>query len=435
MIAQGRWHATHYALSLKDSSLSVAIDRDEIVACDRAGRLYTVFQGGRHHRRSLNGTVLQKWTPLQATSPAGVTTERQRRWLMDAEADHVIDSAAAQFQQLHSALGSPAWEWVTPPDHSSALDDLLQVIERAAHFNSVAARSDAARFAEVYNPIGILPPDQYLALVLQATTGCSFNTCTFCDLYQQPFRVKSPDEFRQHIRQVRDYLGASILLRQRAIFLGAANALAVPMARLLPLFEIIQESCHSEPRSGEESHVGHAEIPRRHTAAPRNDTTPVYAFLDAFTGTRKSVEDYRALAELGLKRVYIGLESGHDPLLEFVRKPGHAQDAIETVQTIKGAGINVGLIVMIGLGGDRFAAGHVTDTIAVLNQMPLGEGDLIYFSDLVEEPNTLYPQLAQQHDIRALGAEGRSGQRAALRAGLPSHGVKVSNYDVREFVY
>ena len=79
------------------------------------------------------------------------------------------------------------------------------------------------------------------------------------------------------------------------------------------------------------------------------------------------------MAELGLKRVYIGLESGHDPLLEFVRKPGHAQDAIETVQTIKAAGINVGLIVMIGLGGDRFAAGHVADTIAVLNQMPLGD--------------------------------------------------------------
>jgi len=147
------------------------------------------------------------------------------------------------------------------------------------------------------------------------------------------------------------------------------------------------------------------------------------------------VEDYRALAELGLKRVYIGLESGHDPLLEFVRKPGHAGDAIETVQTIKAAGINVGLIVMIGLGGDRFAAGHVADTIVVLNQMPLGKGDLIYFSDLVEEPGTPYPTLAQQHDIHALGAEGRSGQRAALRAGLHAHGVKVSNYDVREFVY
>ncbi len=145
---------------------------------------------GCHHRRSLNGAVLQKWT----------TDERQRRWLDQAEADQLIDDAAEQFRQLHAALGAPDWEWVTPPDRSSALDDLLQVIERAAHFDSVTARSDAARFAEVYSPIGILPPDQYLALVLQATVGCSFNTCTFCDLYHQPFRIKTPDEFRQHLR-------------------------------------------------------------------------------------------------------------------------------------------------------------------------------------------------------------------------------------------
>jgi hypothetical protein len=414
MIVQGRWRATSYALSLKDSSLSVAINGDEIVACDLAGRLYTAYDHGRHHRRSLNGTVLQKWTP-----PVGPTTERQRRWLTGAEADQVIDYAAAHFQQLHTALGSPDWEWLTSPDRSSALGELLQVIERAAHFDSVAARSDAARFAEVYQPIGMLPPDQYLALVLQATTGCSFNTCTFCDLYQQPFRIKSPDEFRRHIRQVRDYLGASILLRQRAIFLGAANALAIPMPRLRPIFEVMAAEFLPSPEN---------------RGRPRASAW-VGAFLDAFTGTRKSIADYRTLAELGLRRVYIGLESGHDPLLEFVRKPGHARDAIETVQTIKAAGINVGLIVMIGLGGDRFAAGHVADTIAVLNQMPLGEGDLLYFSDLVEEPGTPYPVLAQQHDIHALGTEGRSGQRAALRAGLQWHGVKVSNYDVREFVY
>jgi radical SAM superfamily enzyme YgiQ (UPF0313 family) len=132
--------------------------------------------------------------------------------------------------------------------------------------------------------------------------------------------------------------------------------------------------------------------------------------------------------------VYIGLESGHDPLLEFVRKPGHAADAVQTVQTIKAAGVSVGLIVLIGLGGERFAAGHVADTIAVLNQMHLNSGDLLYFSDLVEAAGTPYPALAEQHDIRALTAEARAAQRDQIRSGL-SPGAKLSNYDVREFVY
>lgn len=421
MIVQGRWHAITYALSLKDSSLSAAINRDDVVACDRAGRLYSVYHDGRHHRRSLGGPILQKWT----------IGERQRRWLTYPEADRLIDRAADQFRQLDRALRAPDWEWITPPDRASALDDLLQVVGRAAQFDSAAARVDAARFAEVYaannarsissRPIGILPPDQYLALVLQATEGCSFNTCTFCDLYRQPFRVKTPAEFRQHLGRVCAYLGDSLLLRRRSIFLGAANALAIPMARLLPIFEIIHEWRHSEElrSGGEESH------------APSG----IYAFLDAFTGTRKDVNDYQALAKLGLRRVYIGLESGHDPLLEFVRKPGHAQDAIETVQAIKSAGINVGVIVMIGLGGDRYAEGHVADTMRVLHAMPFGAGDLLYFSDLVEEPGTPYPWLAQQHGLRALNAAERAAQRRSLWCGLQLTGVKISNYDVREFVY
>jgi radical SAM superfamily enzyme YgiQ (UPF0313 family) len=417
MIAQGRWHTTSYALSLKDSSLSVAIKGDYVVVCDRAGRLYSVYRAGLHHRRSLNGTILQKWT----------THERQRRWLDQGEADRVIDDAAEEFRRLHAALRASEWEWVTPPDQPSALADLLRVIDRAAQFDSAAARSDAACFAEVYsansarsassNPIGILPPDQYLALVLQATVGCSFNTCTFCDLYHQPFRIKTPDEFRQHIRKVREYLGDSILLRQRSIFFGAANALTIPLPRLLPLFDIMRDEFAASPAVRGRAGVG------------------VYAFLDAFTGTRKSEEDYRALAERGLKRVYIGLESGHDPLLEYVRKPGHARDAIETVQAIKAAGINVGLIVLIGLGGERFAAGHAADTVEVLNQMPLDSGDLLYFSDLVEEPGTPYPLLAQQHGIRALDRSERAAQRNMIRNGLSLSGVKISNYDVREFVY
>ena len=415
MIVQGRRHATSYALSLKASSLSVAINGDHIVVCDLAGRLYSVYHAGVHQRRSLNGSVLQKWT----------TDERQRCWLDQVAADQLIDDAVEVLRQLRAALGAPDWEWVTPPDRSSSLDELLQVIDRAVCFDSDTARSDASRFAEVYSPIGILPPDQYLALVLQATVGCSFNTCTFCDLYHQPFRIKTPDEFRRHIREVCEYLGDSISLRQHSIFLGAANALAIPMPRLLPLLEIIQEEIRPshQPLS----------LARTGTCAARGEG--VYAFLDAFTGTRKSVEDYRALAALGLKRVYIGLESGHDPLLEFVRKPGHAADAIETVQAIKTAGINVGIIVLIGLGGERFGAGHTTDTIDALNQMQLDSGDLLYFSDLVEEPGTPYPILAEQQGIRALTRSERAAQRSMIRGSLQSSSVKISNYDVREFVY
>lgn len=420
MIIRGRWHDTAYTLSLKADSLSVAINVDTVIVHDRAGRFYSLYQDSHHTRRSLNGEMLQKWAN---------GASRQRRWLEHTEADHLIDTAAAELRTLLDALPAPDWQWLTPPDHPTQLRDVLTAIERGARFESAAARLDAARFADVYSPIGILPPDQYLALVLQATEGCSFNTCTFCDLYHQAFRVKTPDEFRQHIRQVREYLGDSILLRQRSIFLGAANALAIPMARLVPMLEIIREEIEPSPQTL--SLEGRGSARRR-----AGEGQPcVYAFLDAFTGTRKSIEDYRVLADLGLKRVYIGLESGHDPLLRFVKKPGQAQDAIETVHAIKSAGINVGVIVLIGLGGDRFVNDHPRDTVTVINEMALSTGDLIYFSDLVEEAGTPYPLIAAQQDIRALNADERAAQRAAIRAGVNLNGAKISNYDVREFVY
>ena len=53
--------------------------------------------------------------------------------------------------------------------------------------------------------------------------------------------------------------------------------------------------------------------------------------------------------------------------------------------------MQAGVIVMTGLGGERFAEGHERDTAAAINAMGLGEGDLLYFSDLVEVPSTSYP--------------------------------------------
>jgi radical SAM superfamily enzyme YgiQ (UPF0313 family) len=135
--------------------------------------------------------------------------------------------------------------------------------------------------------------------------------------------------------------------------------------------------------------------------------------------------------------VYVGLESGHEPLLAFVRKPGAAAAAIDTVRALKTAGVQVGVIVMIGLGGERFAEGHLADTISAVNMMELGAGDVIYFSNLVEMPGTTYPVLAVETHLSALSVHERHAQRHAIRAGLrfPSAPPQISSYDIREFVY
>lgn len=399
-------HALHgtsaQIISLKPHSIAVSIDGTHVVSWDRGGRLYSVFDDGVTWRRGLSGQVIE-------TRRAG--DGRDRILLAGLAADGVVDAAAAVARSTHDRMMSSAWRWTGPVD-SVVAQEARALLALAARFDAAAARADAARFRLVFGRVGILPPDQYLSLLVQATEGCSFNACTFCDLYQDGYRVKTTEEFRQHVHGVLSYLGASITLRSRGIFVGAANALALPMARLLPVFEILLDDAEAARRG-------------------------VYAFVDGFTGTRKTLAEYRLLSHLGLRRVYIGLESGHDPLLSFVRKPGTAVDAIETVRAIKSAGVNVGVIAMVGLGGERFAEGHELDTVATLNAMELGEGDLLYFSDLVEAPATSYPVIAARAGIRPLTRDERRLQHARIRDGLRFAGAppQLAVYDIREFIY
>jgi len=402
MVLRARHGTSSVIVSLTPHSFAVSVDDEYVVAWDRGGRLYSVVRGDATWRRGLSGLVLEK------RSENG---RRLRRPLEPAEADAVVDGAAALAARIAADMPLPSWAWTGPVDAVVA-HEARTLLDLAARFDAVSARADARRFAAVYSPVGILPPDQYLALVVQATEGCSFNTCTFCDLYQETFRAKSEDEFRHHLGGVLSYLGESVTLRSRGIFLGAANALALPMARLLPIFEVLLEEADGVRRG-------------------------VSAFVDGFTGARKTEADYRLLSHLGLRRVYVGLESGHDPLLAFVRKPGTAAAAVETVRTIKAGGVQAGVIVMTGLGGDRYAEGHVGDTVAAVNAMGLAAGDLLYFSDLVEVPETSYPLAAASSGVRPLPPAARADQRAAIRAGLRFDGrpPQMATYDIREFVY
>jgi len=322
-----------------------------------------------------------------------------------------VESAAGTARTTLERMPGASWRWTRAIDRVVA-QEARALLALASRFDAAAARADADRFSLVFGRVGILPPDQYLSLVVQATEGCSFNSCTFCDLYHEGYRVKTPEEFRQHVGGVMSYLGASASLRSRGIFLGAANALAVPMARLVPIFETLLDELDAARRG-------------------------VCAFVDGFTGARKSVPEYRLLSHLGLRRVYVGLESGHDPLLAFVRKPGSAADATETVRAIKAAGVQAGVIVMTGLGGVQFGEGHERDTVAAVNAMGLGEGDLVYFSDLVEVPSTSYPVMAADANIRPLTREERRRQRDRIRAGLRFAAAppQFATYDIREFTY
>jgi hypothetical protein len=137
--------------------------------------------------------------------------------------------------------------------------------------------------------------------------------------------------------------------------------------------------------------------------------------------------------------VYIGMETGYDPLLRWLNKPGDAADVLDAVTTLKAAGLQASVIILLGAGGARFGDGHVRDTAALLNAMPLARGDLVYFSDFVAHADAPYAVLAAAAGIDPLPSAALRAQESAIRAGFaardPQHPPQFARYEIGEFVY
>jgi radical SAM superfamily enzyme YgiQ (UPF0313 family) len=400
-------------LSLRRGAITVSLGMEQVYSFDGEGRLLTAYRDSRLYKRGFDGRVLAKWRPWQIGRP-----EHIRRDLVDDEKQRLLSEIRDTIEQVLASLPAAA-----PPVGRERLEQVIA-------WDAAAYTLDRRRFQAVYKPMPILPPDQYLALVLQATEGCHYNECSFCRFYrQQPFHIKSDQEFRMHIQAVKDFLGAGIRLR-RTIFLADANALVIPHPRLLYIFDALNEAFEIAPADL----IG-ATLARWKAAHPLG-ITGVYSFIDAFTGNRKPREQFAELAALGLRRVYVGMESGHVPLLRFLCKPSMPDDVRHVVNEAKAAGVYIGVIVMLGIGGDCYAAGHVADTVTVVNSLGLDQGDIVYLSEFVDEPGSDYAAQARAEGIRALtGIEVRA-QASAIRASLQfAEPPKIAVYDIRESIY
>ncbi|MCI0476353.1 MAG: radical SAM protein, partial [Anaerolineales bacterium] len=413
-------------INARREATSIFVDQKLTLNYDREGRLYSAWIDGRNYRRSLDNRVLEK-----QEGPRPGLSYRVRRELGPYEARQFLADAYARVGAYRTALNDPATRVVSqsPDDAQIARDALARVLA----CDLAQLERDRAIFNIIYKPINILPPDQYLALVLQATEGCSHNQCAFCGFYRdRKFHVKSADEFKKHIRDVRAFFGGGICLR-KMIFLADANALIIPQAQLLPLFDAINTEFAIHP-----IHCEGDALKDWESARPIH-FEGIYSFIDAFTTHRKTARDFTELAARGLKRVYVGLETGDAELLRFLGKPNAPEDVIRLVGDVKAGGVAVAVIVLVGAGGEKYAAQHVRHTVNLINALPLDQNDLIYFSELVDYPHSEYSALAHEANIRPLTIGEIEHQMTLMRAGFRfanfDRAPKVSYYDIREFIY
>jgi radical SAM superfamily enzyme YgiQ (UPF0313 family) len=379
-------------------------DEEGVLVFDGKGRLFSLYRGDCLYRRGLDSSVL-----CTRRKPAGERLVRTHRKLNEEEARSLFQLAWHRASSLQARVRDSAVSVIAGQSARALLDRL----ERVLAYSPDVLLAERELFSQLYKPISVLPPDQYMALVVQLTHGCPYNECTFCDLYQdRSYEVKSPVELIDWLRQLKFFFGQALGMR-KGVFLGDGNCLAVPAGRLLPLLEIVNSAL------------------RESSVLDKG----LFSFADTRAILHKSPDQLAALADAGLKRVYLGLETGSPDLLSLLNKPGTRDDQIESVKRLKDAGLQVGVIFMTGIGGHRLAKEHVQKTTELISSLPLIVGDLIYVSRFYPIPGTPYAADVLEGRIDLLSDEEIHDQFEQIRSGIVRKGVKVAPYDLAGFVY
>jgi radical SAM superfamily enzyme YgiQ (UPF0313 family) len=181
------------------------------------------------------------------------------------------------------------------------------------------------------------PPSEADSLILQVTVGCSYNRCTFCGAYQgKRFRIKNFEEIKEDIDEVSPY-------EIRRVFLADGDALSIPQKGLLQILSYLKERLKGLERVG------------------------VYA--NAKDILRKDVEELKALRDLGLEILYLGLESGDPAVLERIKKNATVDQLVRAGKRVKESKILLSVTVILGIGGVAGSQTHAAETGKVLSAM------------------------------------------------------------------
>ena len=183
------------------------------------------------------------------------------------------------------------------------------------------------------------PPSEANSLILQATIGCSYNRCTFCAMYRDKrFRVRPLQELLAEIEWAQAHLG-----RVDKVFLADGDALMAKASFLGELLDALR------------------------AAFPQLRRVSCYASPQSIQV--RSVEEMRDLRERGLTLYYLGIESGHDEVLERLDKGVDAEEMIAVGQKAHAAGVKLSTMVLLGAGGREGSRGHAEESARVVNEI------------------------------------------------------------------
>ena len=196
--------------------------------------------------------------------------------------------------------------------------------------------SEAVTFPAYDQPL-YRPPSEARSLIFQVTLGCSFNECSFCDMYRSKEYSERP---RDEVLAEMDVM-ARHMPQTRRVFLADGDALNLDTDYMVDIVSHLRE------------------------IFPNLERVSCYAM--PMNILKKTPEELSRMRRAGLDMLYLGIESGSDTILRKVTKGALGATIIRAVNKARAAGYTMSCMVILGLGGRRYSAEHVEGTARVIS--------------------------------------------------------------------
>ncbi|MDY6844874.1 MAG: radical SAM protein, partial [Thermodesulfobacteriota bacterium] len=223
------------------------------------------------------------------------------------------------------------------------------------------------------------PPSEATSLLIRLVRGCPWHRCSFCSSHRtKAFSLRSVEEVKRDIetaKKVHDkikelswqlgergndrkiaalvysdppnenFRNVALWLYHGAqtCFLQDADSLVLKTPQLVEIIRFLKETFPS--------------------------ITRVTSYARSKTASKKKLEEFIGLHEVGLSRLHIGFESGSDEVLEFVEKGVSASEHITAGKRIVESGISLCLYLMPGLGGRHKSNIHMEESAKAINEI------------------------------------------------------------------
>ena len=226
------------------------------------------------------------------------------------------------------------------------------------------------------------PPSEGKSLIFQVTLGCSFNECSFCDMYRsKEYSERSWEEVKGEIdlmvKQVPD---------TTRIFLADGDALNLSTDYMIKIVEYLYKNF------------------------PELERVSCYAM--PMNILKKTPDELKRMNDAGLNMLYLGIETGSDIIMKKITKGATSATIIRACRKAIETGFTLSCIMILGLGGRNYSKEHIKETARVVNESSphyLGTLTLILETGVKEEFLTKFDEpfheindeeaLAELHDL------------------------------------